>query len=729
MKHLSLLGDGLPGEVHVCSYDAHEAISSPFTVDVEIRTPDASFRVEGCLQRRLLLEVHDARGGFRYFDGLPDRVGFRAFRGGEYYFHLRLRPALAVLAHREGSRIFQELSSIDVVKQILAEAGVDEQVEWRLRQSYATREFLCQYRETELDFVHRLLEDEGVFYYFVHSPDGHKLVLADDPGAFAAEDGVVPVVLSTQPSATTQPLVSFERRKSLRPTEVSLRDFDFKKPDVLPNASAPAPGAWPLRHYEYPAGFIESAEGSRRAARRLSSLRRDVDVCRGTSRAVGLACGTPTTIEGAHEAFLNGEFVVTEIRSSGRDDDESAHNEFLVIPKDAPYAAARHTPKPRIRGIQTAVVTGPSNEPQAIHVDQYGRIKVRLLWDRAGKQDDTSSCWLRVSEPLLGGSMVLPRVGWEVAVAFLDGDPDRPIVLGRAYDAEHTPPYELPGAAADGSLKSMSTPGGAGHNEVKTGDSAGSQGLSITAQKDLNSTTGNDKTETIGANETHSVGSNYAVSVGADETTTIGGNQTVNVGNALQVRVTGSQSITVGGSEDHHAKCDFVENVGGTRDYTVSGNQITISCGVRQQLSGAFSRDVGAVQASVSLASIDDTVLGSYTETVGAITAELVAGSVVETVGGDKSATSLAAELHAVTDMECSAGSGVSQLIGGLHLRKLGGDFTVSAPIIMLAGGVGKFKGGGTTVNLGGGPVKMQGSKIAMDAASIIHLASNLKIG
>ncbi len=185
LGHIILTGGGLPGDVRVLSYEAHEAISLPYAVRVEISTSDPSFRVDGYLQRRMLLEVDDGHGGVRYYDGLPDRVGFLQVQAGEYHFHLRLRPALAALEHREGSRIFQDRSPIDVVKTVLADAGVDSGAEWRLRQSYAPREFLCQYRETELDFVHRLLEEEGVFYFFLHGPDGHRLVLGDDPAAFA----------------------------------------------------------------------------------------------------------------------------------------------------------------------------------------------------------------------------------------------------------------------------------------------------------------------------------------------------------------------------------------------------------------------------------------------------------------------------------------------------------------------------------------------------------------
>jgi type VI secretion system secreted protein VgrG len=678
----------------------------------------------------MLLEVDDAHGRIRHYDGITDRVRFLAHQGDVFVFEVRLRPALAALEHREGSRIFQDKTPVDVVKAILADAGVDEHVEWRLRQTYAPREFLCQYRETEMNFVHRLLEDEGIFYFFDHSADGHTLIFADDSAAFVTPPGQKQVVLAPRTGAApgAQPLLGLHRDKTLRATEVVLRDYDFEKPDVFPQAGLPAPGPFAIQHFEYPGGFTKGGEGTRRALGRIRALRGDVDLCRGKSRAAGLGCGAPATIEGVNEPFLNGEFVVLELTSKGEAGGEACENDFAAIPKDAPFSPPRRAKKPRIRGIQTAVVTGPKNEPQSIHVDKYGRIKVRFLWDRSAKQDDTSSCWMRVSQLGLGGSMILPRVGWEVAVAFLDGDPDRPIVLGRTYNAEHTPPYAQPGAAADSSMKSMSTPGGAGHNELKMSDTKGKQGHGVSSQKDLNASTGNDKNETVGVDDDLSVGANYNVTIGSNETSSISANQSIDVGNALQVKVGGAQSVVVGGNEQAHAKADYTEKVGGARAYSVGGNQITISCGVRQDISGDFSRNVGAVQLNMSLASIDDNMLSTYDEKAGALILRLVKGADAEQVGVNKQQTSVAAELHVVGGLSTSA-KGVKQLIGGVHLQKIAGDFIVQAPQIILGGGVGKFNGGGSSLNLNGGPVTLSGSKIAVEALSIVKMASDLKIG
>ncbi len=728
--NLNLLCDVLPSDAQAHGYTAHEAVSLPYAVDVEFSTTDASFRVDDCLRHRMVLVVDDAHGNTRYYDGLPDQVRFLAHRGDDNMFGVRLRPALAALEHREGSRIFQDMSPVDVIKQILSDAGVDKDVQWQLRQTYAKREFLCQYRETEMNFVHRLLEDEGIFYFFHHSIDDHQLIFADDPAVFALPPGAPPVVLAprTGAGAGAQALTGLHRARTLRATQVALRDWDFEKPDVFPESALPAAGPVPIAHFEYPGGFTQGPEGSRRARGRISALRGDVDVCRGKSGAAGLCAGAPATIAGVNEPFLNGDFVCVDLQSKGKLAGEACENEFAMIPKDAPFAAPRRAKKPKIRGIQTVVVTGPESGPESIHVDKYGRIKVRFLWDRSAKQDDTASCWMRVAQLGMGGSMFLPRVGWEMSVAFLDGDPDRPIVLGRTYNAENTPPYPQPASAADGSMKSMSTPGGAGHNEVKMSDTAGKQGMSISSQKDLNASTGNDKNETVAVNDDTSVGSNYNLTVGSNETSTISGNQSIDVGNALQVKVSGAQSVTVGGNEQAHAKCDYVEKVGATRDYSIGGNQITISNGIRQDITGAYKRDVGAVQVNMSLSSIDDNMLATYDEKAGALIVRLVKGADAETVSAGKDQTSLAAELHMASALTTSA-AGVKQLIGGVHLQKIAGDLVIQAPKILVAGGVGKFNGGGSSINLNGGPVTLKGSKIAIEAAAIVKMASDLKIG
>ncbi|HEU4534199.1 MAG TPA: type VI secretion system tip protein TssI/VgrG, partial [Polyangiaceae bacterium] len=473
----------------------------------------------------------------------------------------------------------------------------------------------------------------------------------------------------------------------------------------------------------------------RRAARRLHEARADADTCRGSSDAIGLRCGAPFRVEGALPACLNGAFVVTELASRGRQgpgvrEPYAFRGEFRGVPQGAPYAPPRATPRPRIRGLQTAVVTGPTGGEQSVHVDEYGRIKVRFHWDRVGPFDDTSSCWVRVAQSQLGGSVVLPRVGWEVAVAFLDGDPDRPLALGRVYNGEQAPPYGLPGAQGSGSLKSLSSPGGGGHNELKMSDDGGSQGFGLHAQKDLNVTVGNDKRERVGVDQTHNVRVNLSTSVGADDALSVAADQSVEVGANLSRSVGGSQRVTVGGSDTSNATANFVEKVDGARAYKVAANQTTLSQGLRHEVAGDVARSVGAVHAVAAVGDVNDVVHGDLSERAGALKMQLVNGMVSEEVKGPKSQTYAGAELHLVGgESVSSCEASATTMVGGLHYRKVGQGFVVTASAITLVGAAGEFKAGGGSFKLGGGPVVVKGPKITIKAPLIVKMGASLKLG
>jgi type VI secretion system secreted protein VgrG len=371
---IDLRGEKLPADVATIRYEAREAISFPYEVDAEFSTEDAGFKVDDCLRSRLVLSLIDAAGGMRHFDGIVERAEFLYFTGTRFHFRVRLRPTLAALARREGCKIYQDMSVVDVVKDVFAQAGVDK-VEWHLLATYGSREFIVQYRESELAFVHRLLESEGIFYFFRQSDTaGHTLILADDPSAFIKADDAPEVEFSMAQGSSGEPLAELVRTRRLRTTSALLRDFDFEKPQTLPEATQPAKDAYPMPFYEYPGGFTKAGAGQILAKARVSERRRDADTVQGSSRAIGLRCGVPFSVDGAAQDCLNGEFVVVELRTFGeqtRDagSNTACQNEFQGIPAGAPYAPARKTPKPKIRGIQTAVVTGPSTAEQAIHVD------------------------------------------------------------------------------------------------------------------------------------------------------------------------------------------------------------------------------------------------------------------------------------------------------------------------------------------------------------------------
>ncbi len=733
----TLVGDKLPGDAFATRFEAYEAISEPYEITVEFYTLDASFRVNDAMRTKVCLVVADAQQRIRYFDGIVDRAEFLHFTGQRFYFRLRLRPALAALAHREDCRIFQEKTIVQVIQQIFVDAGFGEKVTWRLSKEYLPQEYIVQYRETMLNFVSRLLEEHGIFYFFAHSTEGHTMIVGDDPSIFAQEDELEPAVLTLAQGGAkgTEHLEFMMRTRALRTSTVQLVDYDFEKPQVKPDAAVPAEEAWNMPYFEYPGRFVKGAHGQVLATARASELRRNADVAEGESHAIGLRCGVPFSVEGAAEDACNGEFVTTELVTTGEQHTETGgshmcKNRFRAVPKDTPWAPARRAKKPKIRGVQTAIVTGSSTQEQTIHTDKYGRIKVRFYWDRIGQQDHTSSCWIRVSQIMLGGTMILPRVGWEVSVAFLEGDPDRPVVLGRLYNAEKTPPYALPGAKASGALKSFSSPGGGGHNEVNAGDSGGSQGFNVHAQKDFNTTINHDKKEEVGVDEETHISCNENSTVGVDESMKVGGNQTVNVGSVMSHKIGGNQSVSIGGNDVSNAISNYVEKIGGNRSYSVGGRQLTICNGVEWTVTGDYTRNVSSVELVGALGSVGENIVGNYKSDVGAITAHLVNGSHGETVSGNKNQTSLAAELHLTKGaLAAEAAGSVTNLVGGLHYQKLDGDLVVKAPMITLLGAVGVFKGGSTDFKLGGGPVTIKAKKIAMTAVLVVKFGASMKMG
>jgi type VI secretion system secreted protein VgrG len=734
-----LEGGPMPSDAQVARYEALEAVSRPFEVSVEFFTRDTSFVADALLRQPLLLTLVDENLGTRSFHGIVDAAEFSQARGEKFYFRVHLVPALAALAHREDCRIFQDKSIVEVITTIFTEAGFNADVQWQLKGTYSPQEFIVQYRESSLNFVSRLMEAEGIFYFFQHAPSGHTMVVSDDESAFVLTAGAPPVEFTMTQGALGQgvPLESFRRTRTVRTAALKVRDYDFVKPQVKPEGTQAKNDARPLFFFEYPGGFTKTADATRRATARMRMLRRDADVVHGASGAIGLRVGVPFMVDGVGEGNLVGKFIVTELTTRGHqtfEDDVGnrvCQNSFAAIPDGAVWAPPLLARKPRIRGVQTVVVTGPgTSSSESIHVDQYGRIKVHFFWDRVGQLDENASCWLRVTQAQMGGTMILPRVQWELSVAFLEGDPDRPFAIGRLYNAENTPPDGLPGAKASGSIKSMSSPGGAGHNEMKMSDSGGSQGHGMSAQKDLNVTIGNNKTETIAVNEDHSVTVNMSSSIKGNETVIVASNQAVDIGAVLSQNIGGNETIVVGGADTTNADSNLVEKITGNRDYSIGGMSFTMQNGIEHTVQGNLERDVSAVQLTASVGSISDNIVGGLTQKAGAVKVILAKGSVAESITGSKNQIAAAAEVHLIKGgYQASCDGSVTRLIGGLHQWNVSGDISIKGKMVTIGGATGTLSGGGSTIKLGGGPVLLQGSKVAVEAAMVVKLGGSMKLG
>ena len=725
---LTLTADKLPEGAFVLRFTLEERLAAPLCAVVHIRTDDTAFEPRALIGEQATLRIDGPHA--RIVDGVVSEASVDGLVDEQLLVSVTLSAALGALQHRRAHRHFQHMSVVDVAKQVFEGAGFAERVEWRLRGGYAPRALFVQYGETELDFVSRLFEEHGLFYFFTHPADGHRMVIGDHPDAFEIDAPPLLAVASAVGDAI--PLERFSRKRSLRPNHVHARDYNCERPEPYPEGVASCGEAYPLPQFLYPGRFADDAYGQMIAEARLRSLRHDADLARGRLPAAMPPPGHAIVVDGALEPCLNGGFIVTELRSHGSQDAAAStiSSEFSAVAANTPWGPPQRTPKPRARGVETAVITGPEQGEQQIHCDGLGRVKVRFFWDRESPKDDTSSPWLRFSQAMLGGSMFLPRVGWEISVGYGDGDPSRPLGLGRVYNGEIKPPAGLPAAKASGSLESYSSPGGGGRNAIGMSDTAGTQGLSIDAQRNLTISAGNDWLQDVVNEETVHVHVNREVTVGGNASLEVSSEQTIQVGAVLARTVSGNQSFDVAGADTKNATANVVERVAIDSAHKTGGDATLICNGIRQMVGGNFTQTVGGTQIDGSIASINESVLGNDTEDVGAVTVHLCLGSHSETVGGNKRQVSTAAELHITKgNHETTAGGAINHIVGAVSFNKIADNYVVKAPLIALTGATATLTVGKTSLKLGGGPLVAKTPKLGIDSAMIVKTATSLKMG
>ena len=490
---------------------------------------------------------------------------------------LSIVPALGLLDHDVGCEIHQEMDVQEIVTKVLTDVGIGEdKLDWRITGSYLKRTYCVQYCESRLDFVSRLLEREGIYYFTDMTPDGPVYVFCDDSTASDELEGGA--ILPFRPGGmdvVEDHIRSIDEQHRVRSGKFVLRDFDFERPDLDQTSEAESDLDTDLEVYDYPGGYIEPSEGARLAQVKLEAEQVERRMLRVQGDCFRLVPGKKVTIEEALNDEVNGEWVVVGVTQemfvsrSGEQMEQSTGERGAgartgayalsawLLPADIKYRSPQTTPWPVINGPQTATVVAPEGSaPEEIHTDEWGRSKVRFHWDRAGIVDDKASCWMRTKQMQSSGSMILPRVHWEVVVEFLEGDPDRPIVTGRMFNGTYMPPYALPEGSSRTALRSSSTPGGGGTNEVRLEDKAGGEEIAIFAQYDMQVHAANNKTKTIGnqearvvaVNSTTDVGVNQTVQITMGNTTTVGGDQEVKVGADRKVEVNALQALNVAGN-------------------------------------------------------------------------------------------------------------------------------------------------------------------------------------
>jgi type VI secretion system secreted protein VgrG len=649
------VGPHAAGELAVVGFEANETISQLYSVEVDLAAPPTvSVDEKALIGQNALLTVHLGDGTGRFFHGVVSRVvRWDSGKGPQRHrYRVTVVPRLWMLRHISRSRIFQEMTIPEIVQKVLKEARVEHKLS--LQGNYGPREYCVQYRESDFDFVSRLLEEEGIFYHFQHTEDAHLMVLNDASMTCQAMAGEARLVFR-EPSrmvAESESVHELSAKLEVQPGAVTLRDFNFVRPAMDLTAGSKAEKAeHALEIYDYPARYEDAGKGKSLAKVRLEELRARVEMLTGGSNCRRLLPGYTFDMEKHPVAELNRSYLLLSVRHVGRQPEVltveqsmteskvSYSNEFLCIPSQVPYRPPRSTPSPIIAGAQTAIVVGPAGEE--IHTDEHGRIKVQFHWDREGKHNDRSSCWIRVSQAWAGqgwGALYVPRIGHEVVVEFLEGDPDRPIVTGSVYNGQNPTPIWLPDHKTQSTLRSNSSLGGSGFNELRIEDAAGREQVYMHAQKDLNIVVENDKTQQVGGNET--------LLVKKDRSRTIEGNQSLEVKKNDDSVIVGNQSLEVVKDRSTTVMGNHTEAVTGDQSISVSSNQTvavalasaeTVGLGKMLTIGGAYAVTVGAAMNQMVGGIMAEQVGGSKTETVGAKKSETVKGSRTLQVGGDLS--------------------------------------------------------------------------------------------
>jgi len=639
-------------------------------------------------------------------------------------FRISLRPPLWFLRFTKDVRKFRDVTAQDIISKVLGEASIAHR--WELTRTPSLRPYTVQYRESKLEFVLRLLEQEGIFYAF---EDDGTLVLRDESRTAPPVPGIFAFTLSDTAGALrngAEEVTTFGRGTRVGSGRSTVNDYDWKKPDQSLIASKFGKRDTALQVYEYPVGYRDVSEGETLARIRVEAYEATKIFAFGTSSVLGFGAGRYFAFSHEDGLSYGGEYVLRRVEHDyAWEESEGAgafiakyENTFEAIPKDVPFRAPLTTPRPVLGGTHTAMVRGPAGEE--IHTDTWGRAKVQFHWDREATGTDLDSRWIRVLNET-SSSMQLARVGWEATVAYIAGDPDRPIGISRNINGEMTPGYAQPSHQNRMTIKTVTYPGKVGFNEVRLDDSAATQEIYVQAESNLSSVVKNDQRETIGRHETHDVTTDIQRKTDKNQTLVVGANETVKVGTDERIAVGQDRTLTIGGSDTIKVGESSTLQVGGNDTETVGAARISIVGGIKvpkvsdfiqkPDLKGAAvsaakgvagGGGVGAVTSAAksvvptpqSIASklpqspadllqgnITRTVRRTFDRKVGGAYLALAGGPIahrgnkfmVDLVGGLKVATS------AQNSVSQSAKLGMLRAVGAMRLVKAGTDVTNNA--------------------------------------------------
>ena len=567
-----------------------ERVSAPFHFLVDLVSPQKSIDFKKLVGKAITIQMILSNKSKRYVNGVVTRFTQGRSDVQNTHYHAEIRPWLWLLTLTTDNRIFQKKSTPEILEAVFSEHGFKD-FKKSLKATYAKREYCVQYQESSFDFVSRLMEEDGIFYFFDHTKDKHMLVLADDADAHKACPGMKAAQIGGDPWKVDDLITECTFEEQVTSSAYSLTDYNFEIPSTDLFVKKAGQAKPTLTVYDYPGTYEKKDQGDKLTKLRIEACEHPQRSLRGQGSCRAFVSGYKFKLKGHERADLNAEYVLRAVYHAA--DATKYANRFEAFPATVPFRPPVITRRPLIAGTQTALVVGKKGEE--IWTDKYGRIKVQFHWDKKGKKDENSSCWVRVAQAWAGkgfGAWYLPRIGQEVVISFIDGNPDRPLVTGSVYNAQQKVPYALPDNQTKSTVKTNTSKGGGGFNEIRFEDKKAKEEVFIQAQKDMNVIVKHNFTENVYANVKTNIGASRQDFFGKckdkdgnpkpwpedsprDTLVLMEGKRVIKVekGNELH-EVKGKRTLNIKDDELHTNKGKFTHEV--TKDYTlkVKGNLI-----------------------------------------------------------------------------------------------------------------------------------------------------------
>jgi type VI secretion system secreted protein VgrG len=575
------------------SFSGEEEVSRLFQYELEFLSEKDDIAADQIVGKPITFSVKLTGGEPRHFNGLVRRFAYCGTDDRQSRYRATVVPWLWMLTRTSDCKTFQDKSVPDIIEEVFGDLGMKDFDKSGITQTHPKWEYCVQYRETDFNFLSRLMEQEGIFYYFKHEDGKHTLCLADSvSGYYPCDDAEVEFEATLAAGRLNDQIQAWEHEYDFRSGKWVHTDYNFKKPStsLLSDTKGKLPLSESAKYefFDFPGEYEEKGDGQSDVKLRQEQEEAGYDVVQGRSRCWAFSPGAKFKMAKHHAASESGKgYVITGVRheaSVGESYSDQGgggggpvyRNGFSAIPDKAVFRPQRRTPKPLVHGVQTALVVGPSGEE--IYVDEFGRVKVQFFWDRLGKKDEKSSCWIRCAQSIAGkgwGSMFLPRIGQEVVVTYLEGDPDRPLITGLVYNGTQKPPYTLPDEKTKTYFKSNSTKGGSGFNEIRFEDKADKEQIFFHAQKDMDVRILNDRREIV-LGKQHLIvgggddGGETREQVEKDRHITVKGNKEEKIEKDSKLLVTGEQHVVVNKTKSEKVDQDVNLTVGGALNEKVA---------------------------------------------------------------------------------------------------------------------------------------------------------------